>query len=326
MLESLPGPVLTGLLLGVGYGALAQRTHFCTMGALADFALFGDRRRLQAWLLAIGVALAGTQALALGGAIDPPTPAAPGVPSAVLGGLMFGYGMTLTGGCVSRNLVLLGTGSLKAGFVLLVVILLASATLGIPTDLRAALDGLAPLPEPIRGSTTTLVLGLAGGLAIVAWCLLDARFRKARRELAAGSGIGLLIVLGWLASGTSLNPLLGLGGWLSGNADGFLIASVVGVPLGALAVASAKHGLRITSFADHADFRRHLGGAVMMGAGGGLALGCTLGQGVSGVAAFAPPAGLALVGFALGGFAGIRALEHGSFRGALRARFAGVKG
>ena len=88
---------------GAVFGATAQATGFCTMGAISDMVAMGDLRRFRSWLLAMAVAIAGTQGLAAAGLIDLSTAIylTPrlGWAGAVLGGLMFGYGMTLAGGC-----------------------------------------------------------------------------------------------------------------------------------------------------------------------------------------------------------------------------------
>src|SRR5687767_2732941 len=115
---------LGALAIGIVFGAVVQRSHFCTMGCVSDAVLFGSFRRARIWALAIAAALVGTQACAWSGLIDLSTTAYRQMPlfwlGSLLGGLLFGFGMVLAGGCASRNLVRLGAGSLKALATLLV--------------------------------------------------------------------------------------------------------------------------------------------------------------------------------------------------------------
>ena len=130
-------------LLGALFGAIAQRTHFCTMGAIADVVAFGDWTRMRMWLLAIGVAIVGFNAMVWLGWVEASKSLYGGTRltwlSAVVGGLMFGSGMVLSSGCGSKALVRLGGGSLKALVVCLVLGLSAFATIkGITATARAA--------------------------------------------------------------------------------------------------------------------------------------------------------------------------------------------
>jgi len=341
-----------GFLLGAAFGATVQRTGFCTMGALADAVLFGDGRRLRAWLLAIAIALLGSALLQLAGWIALGRSlhglAPPSWLGVIAGGLLFGFGMTQTGGCLSKCLVRAAGGSLRA----LVVLLIA-----IPTAVLAALLWLrlAPYRAGSGGGTvgamladatgTTpsaahLLAALALGGALLAFCLADRRFRRAPRELAAGLILGLLVPLGWLvtlagssvgasaATRTSFNVVMPFVPFLfdlavAGDLTvGPAMALILGTPAGALAMALAGRSFRIERFADAADRRRHVAGALLMGVGGALALGCTVGQGISGVSTLAPASIAALLAMMAGGVAGIRYLEQGSLAGAVRALFA----
>ena len=133
-----------GLLLGLIFGTVAQRTGFCTLGALSDWMLFDDKRRLRSWLLAIAVAIAATQVLHAAGLVDLNASLylAGSVPLGghVLGGLMFGFGMVLAGGCVSRNLIRAGSGDMRALLCLLVIGVVVMVTLsGVLGPARVAL-------------------------------------------------------------------------------------------------------------------------------------------------------------------------------------------
>ena len=127
-MSGLPLPYLlnlAGLALGVIFGAAVQRSNFCTMGAISDMVLMGDGNRLRSWVLAIAVAMLGSQLLHLLGFVDLGrsiyTSANLGWLGAALGGLLFGFGMVLAGGCGSRTLVRLGAGNLKSLLVVLMI-------------------------------------------------------------------------------------------------------------------------------------------------------------------------------------------------------------
>jgi uncharacterized membrane protein YedE/YeeE len=341
-----------GLLAGTAFGALAQRTNFCTMGAISDAVVLDDTRRLRAWIAAIAVAILGANALHALGAIDLGasiylTPNL-GWFGAVFGGALFGFGMVLAGGCGNKSLVRAGSGNLKSVVVLILLGIFAYATLrGIVgaarvaswersnLDLRGLGFGGQGLPELLGVSRAMLAAAL--GVALLIWCLKDRAFRSSARDVAAGIGIGALIVVGWaitgilgaddfeptpLASVTFVAPvgdaLVYLMFW-TGTKITFGVASVAGVMLGAGLAAKAAGEWRLESFRDTADFLRTASGAAMMGVGGVSALGCTVGQGLTGISTLAVGSFLALAGIVAGAILALKYLEEGSFAGALRA-------
>jgi len=330
-----------GFLAGAAFGALAQRTGFCAMGGVSDLVLMGDGRRLRAWFLAMAVAVLGSQTLAGLGLVDLGksiylTPSL-GWPGAILGGLAFGFGMVLTGGCGQRTLVRLGGGNLRSIVVLLVLAVTAYMTLRgliaaarLPFEAAVNLDlrrlGLASqgLVELVGRPIATAVV--AGALAI--YCLADRRFRASPRDLLAGIGVGLLVAGGWaitsilgrdefepqpIASFTFVAPVAEALQYLmtfTGAGITFGIATVFGMLAGAFAAAKASGSFRLESFADRADLLRHLAGASLMGVGGVFALGCTIGQGVTGVSTLALGSMLALASIIAGGVGGVKYLER----------------
>ncbi len=347
---------------GIAFGAIAQRTNFCTMGALSDILFLENYNRMRAWLLAMAVAIAGSQLLHAAGLVDlgKSIYLAPslGWLGAVAGGLLFGFGMTIAGGCGSRTLVRLGAGNLKSLVVFLVLAIFAYMTLrGLTGALRvatietAAIDlkrmGLATqgLPEIAAKSglpeSTARAALAALAVACLGWfCFKDAGFRASRRDVAAGIGIGLLVVAGWaitgligdddfdptpLASFTFVAPigdtLIYAMTW-TGTKIGFGVAGVLGVVCGAFGAAKASGEFRVESFTDKGDLLRHLSGAALMGAGGVTALGCTIGQGITGVSTLAAGSVIAVLAILAGGVLGLRYLEEGSLAGAFKAVFA----
>ena len=341
---------VAGFFLGLVFGAVVQRTHFCTMGAIADLVLFGDGRRMRAWLLAIAVAIFGSQALVSTGVVDLGGSFYRASDilwlGALLGGLMFGFGMTQTGGCTSRNLVRLGAGNLKSLVVLLVMGVTAYMTM----------NGLLAIPrlrmEVIGGITATdqgigSMLGLAGpalfllalmiAAALAAFCFKDRKFRTSGKDVTAGFVLGALIPLGWLITGIfgaddfEPEPLASLA-FVAPIARGlvylmtypaapisFGIAAVGGVLLGGFVSARAVGDFRIEGFSGQDDLIRHLTGAVLMGAGGVLGLGCTIGQGMTGLSTLAIGSVLTTLSIMAGGVLGVRYLERGSLAAAIRA-------
>ncbi|MGQ0676924.1 MAG: YeeE/YedE family protein, partial [Rhodospirillales bacterium] len=212
---------LAGFAAGMAFGAVAQRANFCTMGAISDAVLMGGYNRLRAWVLAIAVAMLGSQGLHLAGVVDLNqsiylTPNL-GWAGAILGGLLFGFGMTLAGGCGSKTLVRLGGGNLKSLVVFLVLGITAYATsrglLALArvrleeasnlnlSKLAVARQGLPNLLESATGlaqAPLRMALAALAAGAFLAWCFKDADFRASRRDIAAGAVIGLLVPAGWL--------------------------------------------------------------------------------------------------------------------------------
>ena len=346
-------------VVGSVFGWTAQKTNFCTMGALSDVVFMGDWRRFRSWMLAVAVAVIGTQGLQVGGlvAVGKSIYLTPnlGWAGAVLGGLIFGFGMTLGGGCGNKTLVRLGGGNLKSLVVFLVLGLCAYMTLrGLIALARLQLEtsnlnltsllGLTSqgMPEilprltgvPVAGLRLGLTALLGGGLA--AWCFKDAAFRASGRDVTAGLVIGLLVVAGWAVTGilgnddfdpapvASFSFVAPMGSSLqylmsfTGSTIDFGIAAVGGVIFGSFLAAKTGGSFRLEGFADTPDLIRHLGGAVLMGVGGVLALGCTIGQGITGMSTLAASAPLALGSIILGGVLGLKYLEEGSLGAALR--------
>jgi uncharacterized membrane protein YedE/YeeE len=353
---------IAGLLAGIVFGATAQKTNFCTMGAISDAVFMDDYRRLRAWMLAIAVAILSSQALHGLGVIDL-NKSIYLVPSlgwlgAILGGLMFGFGMTLAGGCGNKTLVRLGAGNLKSIVVFLFLAISAYMTLrglfGIArieavevTNLNLMKRGFAAQGVPdllakfglaADAARWLSVAAIAGGLLI--YCLRDAGFRASPTHILSGLIIGALIPAGWsitgvlgaddfnpvpLASFTFVAPTGEALQYLmtfTGATVNFGIAAVGGVILGAFLMARATGTFKLEVFFDADDFLRHMAGGMLMGAGGVMALGCTVGQGITGMSTLAMGSILALASIGAGGVLGMKYLEEGSLGGAVRALLA----
>ena len=206
-------------LIAVAVGVISQRTHFCTMGAIADVLNMGDWTRARQWILAVGVAMIGFAALSHLDLIDPSKTLYAGNRfmglSSAVGGLMFGYGMVMASGCGNKTLVRIGAGNLKSLVVFLVLGLSAFATLkGITAVLRVNTVDAVSLSLPGSADLGSLIASVSGisfesmniwtgyvlGALLVLWVLRHAEFWTFE-NMVASLGIGGLIVLMWWVSG-----------------------------------------------------------------------------------------------------------------------------
>jgi uncharacterized membrane protein YedE/YeeE len=340
----------SGFAVAFLFGALAQRTHFCTMGAISDVVNMGDWTRARQWMLAIGVALIGFALLSWRQALDPGKTLYAGTRliwlSCLVGGLMFGFGMVLSSGCGNKTLVRVGSGNLKSLVVMVVMGISAFATLkGVTGVLRvstvdrvalempqgAHLGGLMQSVVALPAPTLQLCLGVVLGVAIVVALLMNRDFRRAE-NLLAGAGAGALVVAMWWVSGSlghvaehpetleevflttnsgrveSLSfvaPVAYVLDWLMFYSDkskvlSLGIVSVLGVMSGAFVMSRLDGSFRWEGFGSIEDLGNHLVGAVMMGVGGVTAMGCTVGQGLSGISTLSLNAFIALAAIIAG--------------------------
>jgi hypothetical protein len=316
----------------MGFGAVVQKTGFCTMGAISDVAIMGDWTRARQWGLAAGVATLGLGLLAWLGLVQPDQTLYGSSRwtwlSALVGGLIFGFGMVLSSGCPSKALVRVGGGNLKSLVVVLVLGISAFATLkgltavwrvstvdrvGVDFQTSARLPAWAAHAFGIDPALSALACALAVGGALVVWALAGRDFIGAR-NLIAGLGVGGAVLGMWWISGhwghvaehpetlqdtflatnsgraealSFASPIAYTLDWLMFYSDTNKlltvgIVSVPGVMAGSALAALAGRRFRWEGFGDTADLAHHLGGAVLMGVGGVTAMGCSIGQGISG--------------------------------------------
>lgn len=357
-LDALAQQVLwAGFGLSLLFGVLAQRTRFCTMGAVADIVNLGDWTRMRMWVLAMAVAMLGFNGLVALGELSAADTiyAGPRLTwlSALVGGAMFGFGMVLASGCGSRTLVRIGGGSLKSLVVFLVMGLAAYMTLRGLTGVwrvetvdrvSVVLPGGQDLPSLFSDGAGTrgalaLALGSSVSMLLIAWVLSRPEGRRAETWLG-GAGIGFVVTAVWWVSGrlgyvaedpntleeafvatqsrrmeslSFVAPAAYALDWLLYYSDAARrltlgIVSVVGVVLGAALQALFKREFRWEGFRDTEDTAHHLLGATLMGIGGVTALGCTIGQGVSGLSTLALGSFIALAAILAGAVAGLRYL------------------
>ncbi len=356
-LDSLTRTVLWGgFVLSALFGVVAQRTRFCTMGAVADIVSMGDWTRMRLWVAAIAVATLGFAAMAGAGWVEARESIYGGARlhwlSALAGGLLFGFGMVLGSGCGSRSVVRLAGGNLKSLVVLLAIGLAALATLRgvtavarvasvdrVAIDLPASQD-LPSLVALATGWPVTRLAPLLGGavaLLLAGWVLAAPEGRSARLWLAAlgigGAIAGLFWVSGrlgyvpehpqtlepvFVATNSRRMEALSMVAPVGFALDGLLyfsdaskrmsfgIATLLGLFSGAALGAALTRSFRWDGFAGVEDTANHLVGGTLMGVGGVTALGCTIGQGLSGVSTLALGSFIALAGMLAGAWLAMR--------------------
>lgn len=324
-----------GFILAFIFGYVGNKTHFCTMGAVSDIVNMNHWDRMRAWMLAIAIAIIGTSLLVYGGQIDVSKTIYTGSNfywlAALVGGLTFGVGMTLAGGCGQRTLVRLGGGNLKSIVVFIFMGYAALVTLsGIFGAFRVSvlqappvtvfLDGMQTLPSLLGmpTQTGTLMVGLIVGVALLLFVFLNKEFRQNHDNILAGIVIGLIVVAGWYVTGrfgfgedpdtlelvylgtnshlaesmTFVAPLgytMNLFAYWTDTATivTFGVASVFGVIVGSFVYGVTHRTFRWESFNSPQDMFRHIVGAILMGFGGVTAVGCTIGQGITGISTLA---------------------------------------
>jgi uncharacterized membrane protein YedE/YeeE len=331
--------ILTAVfVVAIVMGAVANKTNFCTMGAVSDWVNMGDTGRLRAWLLAMAIAMLGVAAMAgmglasIGNSTFPPyrTPNFAWL-RYLLGGLMFGVGMTLASGCGNKTLVRVGGGNLKS----LVVLAIASACayLMLWTDFygtvfnswiaattidlgKSGMNSQAVSEFFGSGSGAQVATGAVIGLALAGFAFASKDFRGSFDNILGGLVIGLAVVIGWyltagpmgaawkewaeladtvpsrveVQSYTFISPMGDSVRYLTSLSFAninFGITALVGVIAGSFLYALLSGNFRIEWFISGGDFLNHAVGAVLMGIGGVLSMGCTVGQAITGVSTLA---------------------------------------
>jgi len=333
-------PYVTGgaFLLAFIFGAVGNKTNFCTMGAVSDWVNMGDTSRLRMWLLAMAVALLGSSALQVAGLVDfsKSIYATPNFTwlSYVVGGFLFGVGMTLGSGCGSKTLIRVGAGNLKSLIVYVFLGIAAYMTLrGLFGAFRVNVLERATIMIPqgqdlpslfaswmgLSKGAWTAILAAVIGAGMLAWIYKSKDFRSSFDYTLGGVVTGLVVVGGWYVSGvighvaedpntlqeafvatntgrmesfSFVSPMAFTLEYLMLWTDKskivtYGIASALGVIAGSAAYALATRSFRWEGFRDAEDTANHVVGGVLMGFGGITALGCTIGQAISGFSTLA---------------------------------------
>ena len=350
---------LAGLALGFVAGFATRRSRLCFLGAIESAVVGRDWRRIKVFGLALATALLLTQALVIFGHFDPTqssyVPSRIAWLSLVTGSVLFGLGMALVGTCAFGSLVRLGGGDLRSLVTLIIFGLAAYAMLrGILAQPRlATIESISfEMPDGITGSiidflsrrmpmsaTSSRALTTAViAIPLIAAVIADRRLWRAPRLIAAGLCLGFSVAGGWLVTGvladefesgirvqslTFVAPvaralyavLLATSEWMD-----FGVTAVVGVVLGSGFAAFYVDEFRWEAFDDDREMRKHLLGAVLMGIGGVLAGGCTVGQGLTAGSLMAVSWLITVPGIVFGAYMGLTILVEGSLREAVVSR------
>ena len=371
--EALSFMLWGAFVLAVILGATVNKTNFCTMGAVSDMVNMNDYSRLRAWMLAIAVAMIGVSVLEYLAMVDVNSTFPPYRGNQfifgenLIGGFLFGIGMTFASGCGNKTLIRIGGGNIKSIFVFVIIGVIAyymlnplpgtdqtlfslffydwvrplSVSLETSQDLGAIIGGEDP-------AAARLIAGLMVSAALLYFVFKSADFRSSKDNLIAGIVVGAVILGGWYLSSnvvvdneeydeiytlsefynnwgmiadddegkpaqgrplssqsyTFINPIGQTYGYAQSKFDSttltFGVVSVLGVIFGSFLWSLISRSFRIEWFVDKKDFFTHVVGAVLMGFGGTLALGCTIGQGITGVSTLALGSVLTLIAIIFG--------------------------
>lgn len=349
MLEILSEPMLVaaiGLIGGILLGLAARIGRFCTLGAIEDLFYGENTLRLRMWGIAIGVAVIGTFGLSALGLLDLSqtlylsrqwNPL-----SSIFGGLLFGYGMALAGNCGYGALARLGGGDLRSLLIVLVMGISAYVTLGGPlsalriwafggSEDAMGLGSIAVLGSAMTGLSIESS-GIAIGLIILGLTLTNRELRRSHAYTFWGAVAGLAVVSGWAGTqwvanaGFDATPVVThtfsapMGETMlyimtsSGNSISFGTGSVAGVLIGAFIGSLFKGHFRWEACDDPRELRRQILGAALMGIGAVIAVGCSVGQGLSAFSVLAYGAPLTLFCIMVGAAIGLRQLIWGFSR------------
>ena len=357
--------------IAIVLGMVVNKTNFCTMGAVSDWVNMGDLGRFRAWMLAACVALVGVIVLESVGMVNADAAFPPYRASLLiwaenlLGGVMFGIGMTLASGCGNKTLVRIGGGNLKSILVLLIIGVIAYFMINpfpgsdqtlmsvlfydwirpLAIDMGKAQD-LGTLVSPDNAVTARLVIGAVIALALLVFIFKSADFRGNFDNLLGGILVGLAVLAAWYVSSnisldvdgeiyslrefaqqwdflaesdegkpadtrplspqsfTFINPMgQTLGYAAAGFSSAYLtfgVMALLGVIAGSFLWSLVSRSFRIEWFVSVKDFVNHVVGAILMGFGGVLAMGCTIGQGITGVSTLAIGSFIALFSIIFG--------------------------
>lgn len=332
--------LIAGFAIGLVYGAVGLVSGFCLLTSLRQWLNENSGVRIRSYALAMATAMIGAQVLAAAGMVDLGQSiylqAAFSAPLMFAGGLVFGYGMVLANGCGSRASVLLGKGNLRSFVVVVTLGITAQMTLrGLIGPLRATAAQASTVTPPVNSlpgliglaldaTTARLVATALIAGALIVFAFAHEPLRRATVQWISGIAIGLLIVAGWYTTGhlggesfdpvpvtslTFIAPIADSVQYImlsTGMALNFGIVTVFGVLLGSFLTAVTTGRFELEAYRSPRHMLRSMSGAAMMGVGGACALGCSIGQGLTGLSTLAFASMIALAGIVLGITAGLR--------------------
>jgi hypothetical protein len=331
----------SSFLIGLVFGSVGLVSGFCVTSGLRNLWLKGDGRMIRSVALAAAVAILGAQTLSALGYVDlgksiylAPSFSAPVV---LFGGLIFGYGMVAANACASRAMILLGRGNLRSLVVIATIGITAEMTLkGLIAPTRIALVnwsqttlGTISLPAflahaGLAASFAAAIAALAVSALLAVYAFSHAPFRASKLLIAAGLIMGTLVSAGWLVTGylgadpfepvpvaslTFIAPIadsLQYAMLSTGSTLNFGIVVVAGVLAGSFLTALVTRSFHIEGYSSANHMLRSVGGAAMMGVGGVMAFGCSIGQGLTGLSTLALPSAIAIAGILIGAAVALR--------------------
>ena len=334
---------LIGLIGGIALGLAARIGRFCTLGAIEDVMYSSDDRRMRMWGVSIGVAIIGVHIAMMTGVFDGQT--SPYLDrswnpiATILGGLLFGYGMAISGNCGYGALARLGGGDLRSGVLVTFIGLSAYFVMSGPlAEARIWLfpvnagsenpQGIGYLFETLTGGSGTW-FGIVIGLLILIGSIWSTQMLRSPKFIFWATVVGLAIISGWVGTywvatyGFEAEPIEShafaapIGDTIyysmtaSGNTLSFSVGSVLGVVLGAFIGSFSKGHFRWEACEDPRELGRQIFGACLMGPGAILAIGCSVGQGLSAFSVLAYSAPVAFIAIFAGAAVGLRQLISG---------------
>lgn len=335
---------LVGLGGGIILGLAARLGRFCTLGAIEDLLYGGSGLRMRMWLMAIATAVTGSFALVAAGLFDPGESFYLSIRwmplASILGGLMFGYGMALSGNCGYGAIARLGGGDLRSFVIVLVMgvstyVVLSGPLAPLRNLLFQQVEVTSEIPPGLAHHAAALSglpvhwIGIAAGLLLAAVALAAPDLRQDPKSLFWSVAVGLAIVSGW--AGTTHVNLIGFEAlpvvshsfsapvgesilWaMTGSLRpvSFAVGSIAGVWCGAFAGSLIKGHFRWEACEDPRELRRQIVGAGIMGAGAVIAMGCTVGQGMTAFSVLSISAPVTFIAIFAGAALGLRQLIEG---------------
>lgn len=333
-----------GLLGGIVLGLAARLGRFCTLGAIEDLLYGGSSLRMRMWILAIGIAIIGSFSLIGLGLLDETQSFYLSVRwmplASIIGGVMFGYGMALSGNCGYGAIARLGGGDLRSFVIVLVMGVATYVTLSGPlAPLRNLLfeqhDVTTDLPPGLAHHLAEISqipvtsIGLFIGLILTIVALWSGELRKDHSSIFWSILVGLAVVSGWMGTayvnraGFEALPVVShsfsapLGETILWTMTGslrplsFAVGSITGVWLGAFIGSLLKGHFRWEACEDPRELRRQIIGAAIMGIGAVIAMGCTVGQGLSAFSLLSISAPVTFLAIFAGAALGLRQLIEG---------------
>lgn len=343
---------VAGALAGTVLGFTARTVRFCSLSAI-ESALYGrDFQLMRLWAVGIATAIIITQSLSSFYGLELWRSAYLGseIPllGLILGGLIFGLGMSLVGTCGLGSILRFGGGDLRGLVAMVMIGITGFMTMrGIFHPIKMAILEFAPIKLPV-GKTSSLVqlisttsteyqwpisLAVSFGVAAIlfTWAYSSQRFRIAKSRQLGGFVVGAVIGFGWYMTGvyaqdgftlirpSSITYVKNTGESISylmnftGLTINFGVASVFGTFVGALIASIKNHDFHWDSFDDAREMKRQMTGACMMGFGAVVASGCTIGQGMTGISTLSISSIIAFSSIIVGAAIGLKLMIDGGF-------------